>query len=624
MPLPPLSRVLARFLLALASVAMVLSWAGADAAALLGGGERAAIAADGSGGSEGIKVIPAERTASRVVVIPIKGEIDGRDITHGSVMATSVRRRLMAAERAGADVVVFELDTPGGAVDGALQICEAIKSSRVPKIYAWVHSDAYSAGAIIALACDEIIVSDTASFGDAMPVLAGGPIGIMGISDPEILKKILPPLLAEVVDSVRRHNERVGAYEWDELLAQAIVLKDLSLWLVENVKTGQRMCIDWNEFQMLFPKEANETGGGGATRLVGTSGSTASGGASGGAGGAGGGGGGSKLRAMTAGDVNAQLQINSMRPTLTAADRGQWTLVEKVKDDSNAAMLKASDFAHYGFAYNEVDATTGRVKGVDSVEDLRDFFGSPTVRVLDQSWSEGLVWFLSFLPVRIVLILVFLVALFVEMTHPGATIPAIIAAVALVGLLGPSLLLGMANWWAIGAIVLGIGSLLVEIFVLPGFGIPGIAGVVLLFGGLVGVVTGSRTLFPQSAWERHEMAMGSLTVMVSTILAGAAIYFLAKHFGSIPVLNRFVLKAHTPDDDEHADVLRAMDADEGPVVRVGAIGKALTPMRPAGRVQIGAELVDAVSELGFIEAGQTVRVTSVTAFRIGVEAEPNA
>lgn len=604
---------------------MVLSWTGGDASALLGGGELGAIAADGTGGGDGggIKVLPAERTASRVVVIPIKGEIDGRDITHGSVMATSVRRRLMAAERAGADVVVFELDTPGGAVDGALQICEAIKSSRVPKIYAWVHSDAYSAGAIIALACDEIIVSDTASFGDAMPVLAGGPIGIMGISDPEILKKILPPLLAEVVDSVRRHNERVGAYEWDELLAQAIVLKDLSLWLVENTSTGQRVCIDWNEFQMLFPKEASETNGVGPTRLVGTSGSSSAGsGTNAAGGGGGGGGGGSRLKAMTAGDVNAQLQINSIRPVFTPADRGQWTLVEKIKDDSGPAMMKATDIAHYGFAYNDVDAKTGRVHGVDSVDDLRDFFGSPTIRVLDQSWSEGLVWFLSFLPVRIVLILVFLVALFVEMTHPGATVPAIIAVVALVGLLGPSLLMGMANWWAIGSIVLGIGSLLVEIFVLPGFGVAGIAGVILLFGGLVGVVTGSRTLFPKTAWERHEMAMGSLTVMISTILAGAAIYFLAKHFGSIPVLNRFVLKPHAADDDENADVLRAMDADEGPVVRVGAIGKALTPMRPAGRVQIGAEIIDAVSELGFIEAGQTVRVTSVTAFRIGVEANP--
>ena len=253
--------------------------------------------------------------------------------------------------------------------------------------------------------------------------------------------------------------------------------------------------------------------------------------------------------------------------------------------------------AHYGFAYNDIDATTGRVKGVDSVEELRDFFGSPTVRVLDQSWSEGLVWFLSFLPVRIVLILVFLVALFVEMTHPGATIPAIIAVVALVGLLGPSLLVGMANWWAIGAFVLGNLQVREDLFELP-----------------------------QTAWERHEMAMGSLTVMISMVLAGAAIYFLAKHFGSIPVLNKFVLTPHPADDDENADVLRAMDADEGPVVRLGAIGKALTPMRPAGRVQIGTEgggeIIDAFSELGFIDAGQRVRVTSVTAFRIGVEADP--
>jgi len=65
--------------------------------------------------------------------------------------------------------------------------------------------------------------------------------------------------------------------------------------------------------------------------------------------------------------------------------------------------------------------------------------------------------------------------MFLEMSHPGVGLPGAIAALALVALLAPPALLGMANWWEIGAIGVGLLLIVVEIFVLPGFGLPGIA-----------------------------------------------------------------------------------------------------------------------------------------------------
>jgi membrane-bound serine protease (ClpP class) len=65
-------------------------------------------------------------------------------------------------------------------------------------------------------------------------------------------------------------------------------------------------------------------------------------------------------------------------------------------------------------------------------------------------------------------------------------------------------------------------------------------------------------------------------------------------------------------------LLEAMDDVSSPA-RVGQTGRAVTPMRPAGRVEVGEVVIDAVAEFGFIEAGASVRVVKVDGMRIAVE-----
>src|SRR5262249_30658715 len=93
------------------------------------------------GTSPAARAIPAVRKATNVAIITIKDEIT-------KVTATSVERRMKLAARAGADALVFELDTPGGDLYAALTICSLIKQSGVPNTVAWVNTKAYSAGAV--------------------------------------------------------------------------------------------------------------------------------------------------------------------------------------------------------------------------------------------------------------------------------------------------------------------------------------------------------------------------------------------------------------------------------------------------------------------------------------------
>ena len=306
--------------------------------------------------------ISPARQATNVAIITIKGEMDGK-----GVMLTSVKRRMDAAVAAGADAIVFELDTPGGSVKTTLSICSAIKSCPIQNTVAWINPDAYSGGAVIALACREIIVNDPCNFGDAMPILRSELDRLLGggkaTNDTEILRKILPPLIAEVTDSARRYNNNYGSYLRDEYLVQAIIANDVELWFVKNKATGLKMCIDRREFEMLFP--GADTGG--ATRLANAPGlgksqlppgrMTANSSppnpnspaplipA------------GSAKLALAAASPEAVVASPTLRPVITPGEAGKWELIGKVKDDTLPAVFKAGDMLFYGLCANETQAS---------------------------------------------------------------------------------------------------------------------------------------------------------------------------------------------------------------------------------------------------------------------------
>jgi membrane-bound ClpP family serine protease len=566
--------------------------------------------------------IPAGRQASKVAIITIHDEIDEK-----GVMAHSVKRRIDQAAAAGYDAIVFDIDCPGGEVAGVLDICNYIKSAPITNTIAWVHPTAYSGAAVIALACREIVVDAPCSFGDAMPITIGQDrFGRMGTKalDAEAFRKYMGPLVAEVVESARRYNSTFGGYLRDEYLLESIVANDVELWWVRNKETGVRMAVDKEEFEMLFPGEST----GGPARL-GHGGTAPIGPAV--EHGAGAGANfptGSNKLAGVAGAVEKRIEqqsgLKTDRPRVAAADAGKWELLGKISDGSMAATFKADDMLYYGLCANDTQVVNGKtmVAPIHTDQDVATFLGARSVRRADMNWSEYMVDFLTNTIVRGILIVIFLVALFIEMTHPGAIVPGLCALVALVVLLAPPLLIGMAAWWEVLAILGGLVLLALEAFVIPGFGVAGVLGLILLFAGLVGTFVPSGGGFGspqgQSDMLQSDMLWGATTVLLAGATAALGMWSIAKHFGSLPVLGRLVLKDPNVDEESEA-ILAAMDPDEGAEVRVGEIGTALTPLRPAGRVDMGDRVVDAISEFGFIPVGAKVRIVSANQMRIGVE-----
>lgn len=566
---------------------------------ILAAAVRAASSDEPPAGAGASSAVPASRFAKNVAVITIDGPID-------AVTARSVSRRIAQATAGGADALVFDINSPGGEVGAVLEICNAVKRSAVKNTVAWVNPQAYSGGALIALACRQMVIASAAALGDAAPIAVDPAKGIKNLGPTE-RAKILAPLLAEVVDSARRNG-------YDEKLVQGMVMLGVELWLIENVADPSRkLFVSRDEYVAVFGTAPPV----GPPRLVSGAGAASQPSPTGGA---------SPIKAPAPGsggfvpaapnqpealarDVGLGIDTPSARPVLTAADRDKWRLVEYVTDGNTIVTLRDSELTRYGFAAATVNDDAA----------LRAFFGATNLSRLDRSWSESLVAFLNSYSVKGVLIVVFLLALFLEMTHPGLVLPGTVAALALLTLLAPPMLIGMADWWEVAAILSGIVLIALEIFVLPGFGVPGVLGLLLLFGGLLGtfVPAGSGGLFPDTAEGQSGLIYGVATLAVSVTTSLVLMYFIGKNFGRLPVFGALVLKSP---EASPPGMLEAMGAgDEHGPVRAGEHGVTLSPLRPSGRAQFGEAVVDVVSDMGYVAAGEPVRVRAVEGLRIVVE-----
>lgn len=566
--------------------------------------------------------IPAARQADRVAVITVHGAID-------AITAMSVRRRIEAAERAGFGAMVFEINSPGGELGAVLEISNAIKSSSITNTVAWVHTDAYSGGAIVALACREIVSSSPASMGDAFIITFGGR-GIRALS-PDERTKLLPPLMADVTDSARRSG-------YDEFLVQAIVADGIELWLVEDRQTGDRLAINEQEYRMLFdgapirgkPMLAQVTGGvktyrdpaeqpqdQGADEGEGAPGneSTAQPAAPSGA----------EPNAYRPADESLQdiarefesversgelaLQNPSRRTVITPGDKGRFKFLGYIADGSSAIVMRDDQLAYFGFSSGIVQNDA----------QLSAFLGAKELVRVNESVTEKLVRFMVHPVVRGVLIVVLLIAVFVEMVMAGTGIAGAVALVALGLLLGPTAMIGLSGWWEVIAIAIGVVCLALEAFVIPGFGVFGVVGFVSLFAGLIGTFVSFGGTMSSPEMQR-QLTTGAVTVLLAMITAGIGWWLIIRNAQSLPFFDRLILSGASGAGGRPArSMLHAIVADDGRV-RVGSEGVTTTPLYPLGQAEINGEIEDVYAAFGAIERGVAVRVVRVVAMRIEVEA----
>ncbi|QOJ14691.1 MAG: hypothetical protein HRU75_08590 [Planctomycetia bacterium] len=474
--------------------------------------------------------------ARRAAIIPIHGVID-------TILAHTVERRLEDARRDGINVIIFEMNTPGGGVVPAVNICRMIKN--LPKdtlTVAWVRPEALSAGAMISVACQKIYMSRASSIGDSAPIIAlpTGPVEL----GPTERAKAESPVLQEYRDSA-------SANGYDPLLCRAMVTLGESVWWVE--KGVERRFVNDDEKKKLIDDVAEADR---AWSLV----------------------------------THFVDPISGARRELQQPIDGPTTLLTLSQSEAVAFGLAS------GLASNESELT-----------EALNLAWEP--KRLDVSGWETFVIWLNSPFVRGVLMAIALAGGYIEFNNPGLLVPGIVAFVALAVFVGAPYAAGLADAWTLVALVIGLLLLLIEVFVLPGFGIAGVTGLVLVGASLIGTFiprTPGDPPFslpdPNLLW--NALQTGVLVMSSSTVAAGIGILFLMRFAPHLPGARRLVLA--TP---SASMTPAALSSDRG--AHVGDIGVLVTPLRPGGQARFGQRIVEVQGQGSFVDSGARVQVVAV-------------
>lgn len=294
---------------------------------------------------------------------------------------------------------------------------------------------------------------------------------------------------------------------------------------------------------------------------------------------------------------------------LEADQQGQqrWRSTNIVKEENQYLTLTAEQARDLGLARD----------AVNNFEELCELEGvnRGDVRTADSDWLDGLVDFLRDPWTSVVLVMLGITCLILELKMPGVGLPGIVSAICfLLFFWSHSQVSGQIVWLAFLFFLLGLILILLEIFVIPGFGITGISGIILLLGS-IGLVAYGHWPRSNEEWIGYGQALGPFTLGIAGAIVSA--FLLARYLPNIPYANRLILKPQDESGEfgeEPADSLHPEMA-----ALLGAIGVAATPLRPAGKVQFGDDFVDVIAEGSYVLPGTRVQVIEIEGNRIVVK-----
>ncbi|MCW5781961.1 MAG: nodulation protein NfeD [Nitrospirales bacterium] len=231
------------------------------------------------------------------------------------------------------------------------------------------------------------------------------------------------------------------------------------------------------------------------------------------------------------------------------------------------------------------------------------------IRYVSETWAESLVRFLTHPVVSSLLMTVGILGIMLEMRMPGFGVPGALGLISLALFFWGHGLVQLAGLEEF--LLVGLGLILVglEIFVIPGFGIAGILGIMALMGGL-----GLSLIGTGATWDFMLSALGQ--VALSILVAIIAVLIVLRYFPRLPFGRRLILETN----------LQAQEGYESSPPEdhrwLGKQGIAVSDLHPSGIARFDRERVDVVSDGTFIDAGQPLEVVRIDGNRVVVRLAP--
>lgn len=280
--------------------------------------------------------------------------------------------------------------------------------------------------------------------------------------------------------------------------------------------------------------------------------------------------------------------------------------IEGVVDTGKVLTFTPSEAMKHGYC----DGIAQNIPEVVAMTGIKNY----DVAEYKPTWIEKIIGWLVHPIISGLLIMAIIGGIYFEMQSPGIGFALLVAIIAALLYFAPLYLEGLAENWEILIFVAGLILLAVEIFILPGFGVAGIAGAILVFAGLI------LSLVDNFKFNFDHVSTFKISIAFITVVLGMffglilSLWLGSKLFNSTKGLfGHLALKAVQDTKDGYISVETSLFSLQG------MQGTAHTMLRPGGKVLIGADIYDAIAENGYIEKGEKVKVTRIETMQVYVE-----
>lgn len=455
------------------------------------------------------------------------------DETIEPVLQGFIEREIRRAKSANVNLILFEIDSPGGELGASLEIAHKIADldSKRIRTVAYVPKLALSGAAIIALGCDEIILENHAKIGDAAPISIRP-----GQQFERAPEKILSFLREELKTLAEKKGRPVG-------LCQAMADKDLDVFQATHRDNG-------------------------------------------------------RISFLTEEEIHVS--------------NGEW-IKGRIVPECQGEMLLTVD----GQRAHELKLAEAPVADQD---ELRQRLGIPEGEIpqaVGRTWVDTLVWELNTPGMTFLLLFAGSALIYIEL-HTMTSFFGIASALCFMLFFWSKFLGGTADVLEIVLFLFGIGLILMEIFVVPGFGIFGISGALAIFAALI--LASQTFVLPTTGSELGQMTQSLGTMSVALVSVIGVAMLISKYLPEMPLLKHLILTPPSMARDVDGPRLRPDLADTAMATSLESLmhqeGEAFTTLRPAGKARFGEQVVDVQSRGDYIEAGQKVVVSEVTGNKV--------
>lgn len=290
--------------------------------------------------------------------------------------------------------------------------------------------------------------------------------------------------------------------------------------------------------------------------------------------------------------MRSTAEAKGRNPKIAEAMVDQNLVIEGITKEGEVVSFSTSEAIKHGFCEGEVNS----IKDLLAKQGIEDY----DLEVFQLGFIDRVIAVTLNPFISGILILIIIGGIYFELQTPGVGFPLLAALTALAIYFIPHYLHGMANHWELILFFIGIGLIAVEIFVLPGFGVAGILGIIVTVGALAMIMLNNDN------FDFTFVDAQQIVEAVATVFAGLAGAIILMFLGGVRLTESNYFKRialHEVQDKEQGYTsnfyLESLK---------GKTGYAYTVLRPSGKVMIDNEIYDAYTRGNYIPAGTKIIV----------------